>query len=408
MKTLAEQYKLIQEGKGDIDFFKKSAINQMGGAISHLNSFDDMVGILKNKGVIVEEVNFFQGLDPKKAIEKAKTEVEHANKSNNWAMGEKIGGQLKSYLDSKHYNWKQDPHALDILGDFVNENEVTDVAKDAKISASDLKYIIDVSKNAEEFQTKVNEFLKQRHINHHISPDVLQNLYNRVKKQAIDKLMMKESVKDDAKVIFDADRVNPYELLKGIKVELGIDYEMSTDEEVMAAKKKAVSNLQKDPLYYSNKIAGVKRVDPEKRADTMKYINKKKTNLIDNFNAMKSVSKLPKANVTDRGDKEKATRSQMRSAHKKSLNEMLNNVDDFLILESRYEWTPQISNELKKYCKIKQTDKEGIILYVPEKGTEILGYACQKGTVKNVNVTIIVPQNDDFEKTLKTLGAKEI
>ena len=39
-------------------------------------------------------------------------------------MADKISGNLKSYLDTKKYDWKKDPHALEILGDFVGESKL--------------------------------------------------------------------------------------------------------------------------------------------------------------------------------------------------------------------------------------------------------------------------------------------
>lgn len=63
--------------------------------------------------------NLYQGLDVKKAIEKATTDYASAVKKNNESQADKIAGNLKNHLDSLKYNWKTDPYALEILSDFI-------------------------------------------------------------------------------------------------------------------------------------------------------------------------------------------------------------------------------------------------------------------------------------------------
>ena len=72
------------------------------------------------KQIIKEEIsNFYQGMNPKQAIEKATTDYNFAIKSNNESQANKIAGNLKSHLESQNYNWKKDPYALEILSDFI-------------------------------------------------------------------------------------------------------------------------------------------------------------------------------------------------------------------------------------------------------------------------------------------------
>jgi len=72
------------------------------------------------KQIIKEEIsNFYQGMNPKQAIEKATTDYNFAIKSNNEGQANKIAGNLKSHLESQKYNWKKDPYALEILSDFI-------------------------------------------------------------------------------------------------------------------------------------------------------------------------------------------------------------------------------------------------------------------------------------------------
>ena len=55
-KTLQAQYNLIKEGKGDKAYFLKSAFRQFPDMLSQINSFSDTVTILKNRGIISEQI----------------------------------------------------------------------------------------------------------------------------------------------------------------------------------------------------------------------------------------------------------------------------------------------------------------------------------------------------------------
>jgi hypothetical protein len=55
-KTLQEQYNLIKEGKGDKAYFLKSAYRLFPDMLSQVNSFDDTTRILKNRGIISENI----------------------------------------------------------------------------------------------------------------------------------------------------------------------------------------------------------------------------------------------------------------------------------------------------------------------------------------------------------------
>lgn len=50
----------------------------------------------------------FQGMEPKAAIQKATVNHDAALKRGNHSLASQIYWQLKTYLDSKGYNWKQD------------------------------------------------------------------------------------------------------------------------------------------------------------------------------------------------------------------------------------------------------------------------------------------------------------
>jgi hypothetical protein len=75
------------------------------------------------------------------------------------------------------------------------------------------------------------------------------------------------------KDIADVDMVNPYELRKGIRIEMvdTDDYEKAMD--------KAVKKLKKDPMFYSNLIANVKETKG-KRSDVPTEVKDKKLNKV--------------------------------------------------------------------------------------------------------------------------------
>ena len=129
-----------------------------------------------------------------------------------------------------------------------------------------------------------------------------QNSYDDVVAILKQKNIIKEAItdqKEQAKIIYDADRVNFYELEKGIAYELKAPSEVwkmdgagkftVTEEDYLKAKKKSIENLQKDPMYYTRLITGEKMVKPEKRSDIMVALNKKGDNTVDKLNKMEVI-----------------------------------------------------------------------------------------------------------------------
>jgi hypothetical protein len=83
----------------------------------------------KVKKHITEAESFYQGMNPKQAIEKATVDYNFALKNGNEGQADKIAGNLKSHLESQNYNWKSDPNALEILSDFISESLRKEVKK---------------------------------------------------------------------------------------------------------------------------------------------------------------------------------------------------------------------------------------------------------------------------------------
>ena len=64
MKTLQEQYNLIQEGKGRKDLFLKEAKKTYPNLLSNLTSYNDATSILKSKSKISEGLGDIVTLKP--------------------------------------------------------------------------------------------------------------------------------------------------------------------------------------------------------------------------------------------------------------------------------------------------------------------------------------------------------
>ncbi len=60
----------------------------------------------------------------KAMISKAKMERDKALKDGNGGLADKIEGRLKVKLDNLNYNWKTDPDAMEVLGDFLEEADL--------------------------------------------------------------------------------------------------------------------------------------------------------------------------------------------------------------------------------------------------------------------------------------------
>lgn len=116
------------------------------------------------------------------------------------------------------------------------------------------------------------------------------------------------------------DQSNPYELKKGMEYELDLCYKPTpnaglTTDDYSKTQKKVLTNLAKDPSFYTKTIAGLKP-DGElesnaqfglkmNRPDVVTQV--KDENYVDKKNASKEAAKLAKSNVSDTlGQKEKA------------------------------------------------------------------------------------------------------
>ena len=82
MKTLQEQYNLIQEGKGSKDIFLKEAKSKFPNMITNAATFEETAKILKNRSVISEALGGVVSLQPVTPLEsnaKEDFEIAYAN-----------------------------------------------------------------------------------------------------------------------------------------------------------------------------------------------------------------------------------------------------------------------------------------------------------------------------------------
>ena len=97
--------------------FSSNTVNQWDKSDTDLEDETLKTGVMDEPNLGEDYSNYYQNLDPKNAIAKAKIDHSNALKQNNQGLGDKIVGNLKSHLDSKGYNWKQDPYAMELIGE---------------------------------------------------------------------------------------------------------------------------------------------------------------------------------------------------------------------------------------------------------------------------------------------------
>ena len=88
MKSLQEQYNLITEGKGHKDVFMKDAKSRYPNLLNNSLNFDNTTKILKNKGIINENIGGYVDLKPI-------TKIDSLSKKENWE------NKFKDFLNEK-------------------------------------------------------------------------------------------------------------------------------------------------------------------------------------------------------------------------------------------------------------------------------------------------------------------
>ena len=143
-------------------------------------------------------------------------------------------------------------------------------------------------------------------------------LINEAKKAKTDPKDKKKADKTNYghKDIADIDMVNPYELKKGIRIE------MVDTEDYIKAMDKAVKKLKKDPMFYSNLIANAKETKG-KRADVPTEVKDKKLNKIsDKLKDKANEMEVSKKDVTKKNANDSLNKKEKASGKPKGVKEM--------------------------------------------------------------------------------------
>ena len=127
MKSLQEQYNSITEGKGHKDVFMKDAKSRYPNLLNNSLNFDNTTKILKNKGIINENIGGYVDLKPI-------TKIDSLSKKENWE------NKFKQFL-----NEKENP--LQPL--INNDKKVNTKEEEEKIKADSKK----VSKSVENIES---------------------------------------------------------------------------------------------------------------------------------------------------------------------------------------------------------------------------------------------------------------
>ena len=152
MKSLQEQYNLITEGKGHKDVFMKDAKSRYPNLLNNSLNFDNTTKILKNKGIINENVGGYVDLKPI-------TKIDSFSKKENWE------NKFKQFL-----NEKENP-----LQPLINDDKkVNTKEEEEKIKADSKK----VSKSVENIESRNYDYdTNVENINNVNAQELLNGVY---------------------------------------------------------------------------------------------------------------------------------------------------------------------------------------------------------------------------------------
>ena len=201
MKSLQEQYNLITEGKGHKDVFMKDAKSRYPNLLNNSLNFDNTTKILKNKGIINENIGGYVDLKPI-------TKIDSLSKKENWE------NKFKQFL-----NEKENP--LQPL--INNDKKVNTKEEEEKIKADSKK----VSKSVENIEShNYNYDTNVENINNVNAQELSNGVYYESKSnpelglKELQELVVKNLVKD------------PLHYVKEGQFGVGIGYEQPKTEVV--------------------------------------------------------------------------------------------------------------------------------------------------------------------------------
>lgn len=153
MKTLQEQFNLIKEGKGNKGVFLKEAKRNHSNVISNINSFDETVSILKQKGIISENYVDLQPINTLEPREKeswetkfstflAEASKEHDEKIP--AESKKVDSSVEDIQDH-NFDYKDKANPDNQVGEEILNGLYTELKNNPDMTLEEAKEL--VSKN---------------------------------------------------------------------------------------------------------------------------------------------------------------------------------------------------------------------------------------------------------------------
>jgi hypothetical protein len=300
MKSIANQYRDLKEGKMSQQNFMRNLRMTMPQFVTNVTSFGDAVKILKNKSIIVE-TTVKENFDfNKSAIESATgdkishTEEDDFGEIIYWSTenpyvnyyissdeqiikydgktGERYPiGDLRNYDEPPNDDYEPDTDAdyeeprddFDMAEGEGDKDEIDAMIKkmeDEKVGEEAVKSQYDLGEAKPEDKEFDEEEEEEETYDFEYDED---EMFNPV--------YMNEAKKKEEKVEYSKQQANPTELRLGIRTELECDSDMELDK----AKEIAYKNIIKDPIYYTKlKLSGVeahpKKVKVEKEVPAKK------------------------------------------------------------------------------------------------------------------------------------------
>jgi hypothetical protein len=307
MKSIANQYRDLKEGKMSQQNFMRNLRMTMPQFVTNVTSFGDAVRILKNKSIIVEawDSPYDGGADDLAAMakaEKPESKFDFNKAAIESATGDKISHVEYDDYDEKIYWSTKNPYVNYYIG---GDEQIIkyDGKTGERYPIGDLR---DYDEPRDDYEPDTDADYEEPRDDFDMAEgegdeDEIDAMIKKMEDEKAGEEAVKaqydeelnEAKKKEEKN-YSVQQVNPTELRLGIRTELECDSDMELDK----AKEIAYKNIAKDPIYYTTlKLSGIeahpKKVKGEKEVPAKKA-KKESTQLVDLVNGMQKV-KMPKA-----------------------------------------------------------------------------------------------------------------
>jgi hypothetical protein len=303
MKSIANQYRDLTEGRMSQQNFMRNLRMTMPQYVTNVTSFGDAVRILKNKSIIVETTVKEDFDFTKSSIESASgdkishIEYDDYDQPIYWSTKyPNVTYYLGGEGDEQIIKYDGETGERYVIGDLRNYDEPNNYEPDTDSDYEEPRDDFDMAGddyNDGEFwegqgegdEDEIDAMIKKME-DEKVGEEEVKSQYDLGEE-------LNEAKKKEEKVEYSKHQCNPTELRLGIRTELE-----HGDMELDKAKEIAYKNIAKDPIYYTTlKLSGVeahpKKVKGEKEVPAKKA-KKETIQLVDLVNGMQKV-KMPKA-----------------------------------------------------------------------------------------------------------------